>query len=90
MQRSQEAGESVEQVIQSDMCRSEPGAFLHEPFLRDGDTNCVENADPFETARSRAEPIYFMKFVKATTEMERSMNQWMVDVHPYTASFEIK
>jgi len=40
--------------------------------------------------RSRAEPIYFMKFVKATTEMERSMNQWMIDLHPYTASFEIK
>lgn len=40
--------------------------------------------------RSRAEPIYFMKFVKATTEMERSMNQWMIDLHAYTVSFEVK
>jgi len=40
--------------------------------------------------RSRAEPIYFMKFVKATTEMERSMNQWMLDFHNYTVSFEVK
>lgn len=40
--------------------------------------------------RSRAEPIYFMKFCKATTEMEESMNQWMLDVHPYTVEFEVK
>ena len=40
--------------------------------------------------RSRAEPIYFMKFVKATAEMERAMNQWMIDLHAYTVSFEIR
>jgi hypothetical protein len=40
--------------------------------------------------RSRAEPIYFMKFVKATTEMERSMNEWMLDIHPMTATFEVR
>ncbi len=40
--------------------------------------------------RSRAEPIYFMKFVKATLEMEQAMNEWMVDIHPYTVSFEIR
>jgi hypothetical protein len=39
--------------------------------------------------RSRAEPIYFMKFVFATPEMERAMNQWMVDLHPYTVEFEV-
>jgi hypothetical protein len=40
--------------------------------------------------RSRAEPIYFMKFVGATSEMEQGMNEWMIDIHPYTVSFEVK
>jgi len=40
--------------------------------------------------RSRAEPIYFMKFVKATPEMEQAMNEWMIDVHPYTVEFDVK
>lgn len=40
--------------------------------------------------RSRAEPIYFMRFVGATTEMEEAMNQWMLDIHPYTVEFEVK
>ena len=40
--------------------------------------------------RSRAEPIYFMKFVGATEEMIQSMNQWMVDIHPYTVEFDVK
>jgi len=40
--------------------------------------------------RSRAEPIYFMKFVDATPEMEQSMNEWMLDIHPYTVEFEVK
>ena len=40
--------------------------------------------------RSRAEPIYFMTFIGATTEMERNMNEWMVDLHPYTVEFIVK
>jgi hypothetical protein len=40
--------------------------------------------------RSRAEPIYFMKFVKATAEMERAMNEWMIDFHAYTVSFDVR
>lgn len=40
--------------------------------------------------RSRAEPIYFMRFVGATSEMEREMNEWMLDIHPYTVAFEVK
>jgi nitrate/TMAO reductase-like tetraheme cytochrome c subunit len=40
--------------------------------------------------RSRAEPIYFMRFVGATTEMEEAMNQWMLDIHPYTVEFQVK
>jgi hypothetical protein len=40
--------------------------------------------------RSRAEPIYFMKFVGATLEMEQAMNEWMLDLHPYTVEFEVK
>ena len=39
--------------------------------------------------RSRAEPIYFMRFVGATAEMERAMNDWMLDVHTYTVAFEV-
>ena len=31
--------------------------------------------------RSRAEPIYFMRYCKATPEMERNMNEWMLDFH---------
>jgi hypothetical protein len=40
--------------------------------------------------RSRAEPIYFMKFVGATREMELEMNRWMLDIHPNTVEFDIK
>ncbi len=40
--------------------------------------------------RSRAEPIYFMRFVEATKDMEQAMNEWMLDVHSYTAKFEVK
>ena len=40
--------------------------------------------------RSRAEPIYFMKFVFATKDMERAMNEWMLDFHVYTVEFEVK
>ena len=40
--------------------------------------------------RSRAEPIYFMRFVDATREMEQAMNEWMLDLHPYTVKFEVK
>lgn len=40
--------------------------------------------------RSRAEPIYFMKFVGATEDMERAMNEWMLDIHPYAVEFEVK
>ena len=39
--------------------------------------------------RSRAEPIYFMRFVEATREMEREMNAWMLDIHPYTVAFDV-
>lgn len=39
--------------------------------------------------RSRAEPIYFMKFVGATSDMEQAINDWMIDIHPYAVSFEV-
>lgn len=39
--------------------------------------------------RSRAEPIYFMRFVEATEEMQKAMNEGMIDVHPYTVEFEV-
>jgi hypothetical protein len=40
--------------------------------------------------RSRAEPIYFMKFIGSTTDMEQAMNQWMLDMHPQAVTFQIK
>jgi hypothetical protein len=40
--------------------------------------------------RSRAEPIYFMRFVGATIDMEQAMNEWMIDLHPQAASFELR
>ena len=40
--------------------------------------------------RSRAEPIYFMRFVGATLDMERAMNEWMLDIHPYTVGFQVQ
>ena len=40
--------------------------------------------------RSRAEPIYFMKYVGASPEMIRSMNEWMLDFHAYAVEFEIR
>lgn len=39
--------------------------------------------------RSRAEPMYFMRFVLATPEMERMMNEWMIDIHPSAVEFEV-
>ena len=40
--------------------------------------------------RSRAEPIYFMRFCNSTPEMERSMNEWMVDSHAYSTQFFVR
>lgn len=37
--------------------------------------------------RSRAEPIYFMRFCNATREMEQSMNEWMLDFHEHATEF---
>jgi hypothetical protein len=39
--------------------------------------------------RSRAEPIYFMKFCNATPEMIRSMNEGIVDFHIQSVVFEV-
>ena len=40
--------------------------------------------------RSRAEPIYFMRFVGATKEMERRMNERMLSFHAKTVELEVK
>jgi hypothetical protein len=40
--------------------------------------------------RTRAEPIYFMKFCGSTTEMVNYMNQEMIDVHPFTVEFDVR
>ncbi len=40
--------------------------------------------------RSRAEPIYFMRFCEATPEMERMMNEWICDFHVSSVIFEVK
>lgn len=40
--------------------------------------------------RSRAEPIYFMDFCGATIEMQRAMNEGVIDVHPYSVEFDVR
>lgn len=40
--------------------------------------------------RSRAEPIYFMRFVGAAKEMERRMNERMLSFKAYTVELEVK
>lgn len=40
--------------------------------------------------RSRAEPIYFMRFVRATKEMERRMNERMLSFKAYTVELQVK
>ncbi len=40
--------------------------------------------------RSRAEPIYFMRFVRATKEMEQSMNERIMNFHDFAVEVEVK
>lgn len=40
--------------------------------------------------RSRAEPIYFMRFVGSTKEMEQRMNEQMTNFHAYAVEVEVK
>lgn len=40
--------------------------------------------------RSRAEPIYFMRFVRATKAMEQSMNERIMDFHELTAEVDVR
>lgn len=39
--------------------------------------------------RARTEPIYFMEFVFATTDMKRAENEWVTDTHQYAVEFEV-
>jgi nitrate/TMAO reductase-like tetraheme cytochrome c subunit len=39
--------------------------------------------------RGRTEPIYFMDFVSATTDMKRAENDWVTDTHVYAVEFEV-
>ena len=40
--------------------------------------------------RSRPEPIYFMRFIGATPEMIKTMNEGITDIHPYSVEFEVR
>jgi hypothetical protein len=40
--------------------------------------------------RSRAEPIYFMRFVGATKDMERSMNERIMNFHDFAVDVDVK
>jgi hypothetical protein len=37
--------------------------------------------------RSRTHPIYFFRFVQATPEMERRLNEQIIDFHAYSVEF---
>jgi len=39
--------------------------------------------------RSRAEPMYFMKFVGATPSMEQRMNEWILDFNVHAVEFRV-
>jgi nitrate/TMAO reductase-like tetraheme cytochrome c subunit len=39
--------------------------------------------------RARTEPIYFMEFVFATTDMKKAENEWATDTHQYAVAFEV-
>jgi hypothetical protein len=54
---------------------------------------CVQQPGAYRLAfrmRSRAEPMYLMRFCEATPDMMRSMNEWMIDVHPMTVEFIVR
>ena len=40
--------------------------------------------------RSRAEPIYFMRFVGSTKDMEQSMNERIMNFHAYAVELDVK
>ena len=40
--------------------------------------------------RSRAEPIYFMRFVRSTKEMEQTMNEQIMNFHTFSVDVEVK
>jgi hypothetical protein len=40
--------------------------------------------------RSRAEPIYFMRFVGSTPAMEQSMNERIMNFHDFTVELAVK
>ena len=40
--------------------------------------------------RSRAEPIYFMRFVNSTKEMEQSMNERIMNFHAFAVDIDVK
>jgi hypothetical protein len=40
--------------------------------------------------RSRGEPIYFMRFVGSTKEMEQNMNERIMNFHAFAVEVEVK
>ncbi|MDP9120325.1 MAG: cytochrome C [Acidobacteriota bacterium] len=40
--------------------------------------------------RGRTEPMYFMEFVGATTDMKRTENEWVTDFHAYAVEFAVR
>ncbi|HEV7923543.1 MAG TPA: cytochrome c family protein [Thermoanaerobaculia bacterium] len=40
--------------------------------------------------RGRTEPIYFMDFVDATTDMKWAENDWVTDTHIYAVEFDVR
>ena len=73
-------GRSIPPLATRDADYSVPGSLITKPGMY----------KLMIRMRSRAEPIYFMRFVGATEEMERAMNEWMLDVDNYTVEFEVK
>ena len=54
---------------------------------------CVKSASVCaaeSVMRSRAEPIYFMRFVGSTRAMEQSMNERMLNFHDFAVDIDVK
>ena len=55
--------------------------------------NLIKRPGKYQLAfrmRSRAEPIYFMRFVGATKAMEQTMNERIMNFHAFAVEFEVK
>jgi hypothetical protein len=55
--------------------------------------NLITKSGKYQLAfrmRSRGEPIYFMRFVGSTKQMEQSMNERIMNFHAFAVELDVK